>query len=319
MTILFLCLLHHSIFGQVVTARLERDSMRIGEHNKITLTFKDKFDRIPANLAFPEIENKEELKIESLGASPLQKEDIVGTDSVLFTRSYDIIVFDSGYYAIPPLKVRWNDTLKKSNPLLLYVATVPVDTSKTFKDIKPIYSAHYSFADRIEALKKWTQDHWLLLSISGAAVITIITLLILLLRKNNRQVEYVVKRPAHELAFERLQQLEEKDLWKHGKEKAYYSELTDILRKYLEERYNVRAMELTTSQIKSEFRWVDISDAQKKEMITLLQLADLVKFAKEKPIYTDNESSINRVRKFVEDTKDKDDNTDNNEANKNQS
>lgn len=290
------------IWSQIFEASLASDSMRIGEHNIIFLTLKDKFSNIPENGKFQSIEKNIGEKIEILQSSPDQKEDIVGTDSVLFKKAYKITVFDSGYYAIPPFKFQWNDTVKTSNALLLTVKTVPVDTSKGFVDIKGIYLVEYTFADRWEAFKNWAKENWILLTAIGVALIAIIIILILLTRPKEK-VEIIIQRPAHELAFERLQILEEKELWKQGKDKEYYSELTNIVRKYLEDRYNVRAMEQTTAQIRNSFKWVNISDALKSEMITLLQLADLVKFAKEKPIDTDNMSSIDRVRKFINDTK----------------
>ena len=110
--------------------------------------------------------------------------------------------------------------------------------------------------------------------------------------------------PAHVTAMQALQALAEKQLWQSGQCKLFYTELTDILRRYIEERYKVSAMECTTDEILDEL--IELTMAQKSSYSNLkevLQLADLVKFAKYQPLADENQMAFMNARLFVEQTK----------------
>lgn len=110
--------------------------------------------------------------------------------------------------------------------------------------------------------------------------------------------------PAHVEAMNALDALGEKKLWQDGKYKQFHTELTDIIRHYLERRYNLPAMEKTSDEIMSEL--VDLQINQKSSFNNLkevLQLADLVKFAKYEPLMDENQMSMMNSRLFVEQTK----------------
>ncbi|MEM9930935.1 MAG: hypothetical protein AAF840_14030, partial [Bacteroidota bacterium] len=109
--------------------------------------------------------------------------------------------------------------------------------------------------------------------------------------------------PAHVVALRELDTLEGKKLWQQDLTKEYYSELTRILREYLEGRFDVQAMEMTTRQITSALeRRMDFASEQSKELSQLLQLSDLVKFAQARPAVELHAEGLQRVRTFVEDT-----------------
>lgn len=109
--------------------------------------------------------------------------------------------------------------------------------------------------------------------------------------------------PPHEKAYAKLSKLREKELWQKGDIKKYQSELTYIIREYLEGRYDIAALESTTDEIiKSLMREMSNSD----DVISLrriLQVADLVKFAKAKPEENIHEAFMNEAVSFVDRTK----------------
>ncbi|MBR0036667.1 MAG: hypothetical protein IJP70_03385 [Bacteroidales bacterium] len=110
--------------------------------------------------------------------------------------------------------------------------------------------------------------------------------------------------PPHVVALEALQQLGDKKLWQNGQYKAFYTELTDILRRYIERRYQVSAMESTTDEIMAEL--VELTVSQRSSYNNLhevLQLADFVKFAKYEPLPDENQMAFMNSRLFVEQTK----------------
>jgi len=109
--------------------------------------------------------------------------------------------------------------------------------------------------------------------------------------------------PAHITALAALQKLKEEAIWKEGFYKEFYSILSEILREYLEKRYGLFALELTTDEIIVTLKSVSIDSDSKSRLKQVLFLSDMVKFAKEIPIAPENEQSINNAILFVESTK----------------
>ena len=110
-------------------------------------------------------------------------------------------------------------------------------------------------------------------------------------------------RPAHIIALEKLAKLKEKKLWQSDKVKQYHIELSEVLREYLENRYYVTALEQTTYEILINMRSVQIENEPMEKLKQLLTLSDLVKFAKEQPLATENEMCMQHAYEVVEQTK----------------
>src|SRR4029079_4465763 len=103
----------------------------------------------------------------------------------------------------------------------------------------------------------------------------------------------------HAIAINKLQQLRDKKLWQQGGVKEYHSELSDILREYLEKSYVIKTHERTTDEIFAALKYMDIANDYRTKLTQVLILADLVKFAKEKPLPVDNELSMENALTFV--------------------
>lgn len=220
-----------------------------------------------------------------------------------FTSKYMITSFDSGYYRVPPAyaEIKNENGIKRfySDYSLLEVMRVkiapPDTTAKIFDIIKP-YRAPVTIGEILP---------WVLLAALLAAAIWVIIKLIRRFKKIRREPEQVVNPdPAHIIAFRDLEKLKEEQLWQKGEVKLYYSRLTEILRLYLENRYGVYSLEMTTSEtlealVKAGFKKDELYTAIK----TILNGSDLVKFAKYKPEPSENEQHFDNSWKFVELTK----------------
>lgn len=207
--------------------------------------------------------------------------------------------FDTGYYVVKPMVVLVNSDSIWSNPLLLTVMTVPVDTAAGFMDIKQPLDVPFS-------IQSWLSAYWPWLASGVLAVGLIIFLLWYFKKRKSQVVPETPKKPAlpaHELALNELAALEAKKLWQQDKIKMYYSELTDILRRYIENRFHVSAMELTSGELLQSLRGILTTETQKIALQQVFHLADLAKFAKEKPIANENESCMRYAREFINDTK----------------
>ena len=111
------------------------------------------------------------------------------------------------------------------------------------------------------------------------------------------------KVPPYELAMQALTRLKSEKLCENGHEKEYYTRLTEILRTYLEQRFGINAMEMTSTQIMQQVSRHDETRPSAGLMKQILEMADFVKFAKVRPLPDDNVKSFTMATRFVEDTK----------------
>ena len=108
--------------------------------------------------------------------------------------------------------------------------------------------------------------------------------------------------PLHVRTIEALERIQSKELWQKGKTKQYYSEITDTLRAYIEERYRIPALERTTFELKRELKLSGMSRDDQESLIQGLELADMVKFAKYRPIGPENVRFLEQAFELVRNT-----------------
>ena len=202
--------------------------------------------------------------------------------------------FDSGYFAIAPFTfIVDEDTANPvyTEPLLIQIQTVSVDTTKAIRDIKGPKDAPWNIKEIIPYL------------IGGVAALLIALLLFYYLRKRKVKPEIVVEKkpeiPPHVIALQKLQQLQDEKLWQEGKYKVYQVRLSDIVRTYIEARFHINAMEQTTDETMRSFRAVDMTEELRFKLKQLLMLSDMVKFAKEQPLPSEHEKSMEDAVAFV--------------------
>jgi hypothetical protein len=112
----------------------------------------------------------------------------------------------------------------------------------------------------------------------------------------------IIRKPAYEIAMSAFSELEQKQLWQKNQVKLYYSELTDILRVYIQHRWMLPAMELTSDEILAHGFIQQVDKQFQDELAYVLRLADLVKFAKVIPHNSEHELSFKNAMAFVERT-----------------
>lgn len=216
----------------------------------------------------------------------------------------DIIVqsFDSGMYIIPAFKYVIGKDTFLSNTLTLKVLPVKVDTLTTINDLKPVEEPPFFFSDYLPEflVKYWWLILLIILLIAGG-----IYAYIRWFKKG--EVPFVKKQevyiPPYDEAIMKLTQLKSEKLWEAGQDKEYYTRLTDILRIYLNRRFEINAMEMTTGQIMDVLRKNEETLAVNDQLNKILDMADFVKFAKMRPLPEDNEVAYQRAVNFVNETK----------------
>jgi hypothetical protein len=270
--------------------------IRIGDQTELTLKVNYNTHDGINSVKFPTLKDTIIGKVEIISKGEVEKyaPDKSNPSAIEQSQKFTITSFDSGYYAIPPFKfIINNDTTKiaETEAMLLNVNTVKADTTKAPKDIKPPLEEPFTFADALIYI------YW---GLGIVAVVTGIILLIIRLRK--KPITLIPKAPPvppHILAFGKLEELRGKKLWQEGKLKQYHSDLSDILREYIEHTFPLNAMELTTEEILHRFRRINIGKEIKSQLKQVLVLADMVKFAKEIPVAEENELSMQNAFAFV--------------------
>jgi hypothetical protein len=227
---------------------------------------------------------------------PVAKQsDTNSSTELLFAR------YDSAAAVLPPLLFQYTvpgDSIARTvstNPLLLTVRSVPVDTAKDIRDLKPPLSLPITLAE---------------IAFYAGIVLVVVALGYLLYRwwnrrkKNVKGEEYAPPpRPAHIIALEELAALKERKLWQKGEVKRYYSEVTEILRRYIEHRYQLKALEETTDEILTGLAGIKLSGDLLRAVEKILHRADLVKFAKAHPGIPEHEEMMTVAYDVVERTK----------------
>jgi len=281
---------------------LDTSKLRIGEQAKIDI-YVTYNSREQISIQWPKIGDTLTGKIEVVSVGPIDTTFPDKTNSFKIFQHQQIIVsvYDSGYFAVPGFKfIINNDTARPlyTNPLFLEVHTVPTDTSATkLRDIKAPFNEPFNW--------KWYVNYiyWGIAAL--VLVIIIIVVTVYYTRKNNRvQMEpEKPKIPAHITALAALEKIKEEQIWKEGKIKEYYSSISEAVRAYIEERFNVNALESTTDEIMTAFRSQVVDKESKDKLQQLLMLSDLVKFAKMFPIDDEHNFTLQNAFDFVNGTK----------------
>lgn len=225
----------------------------------------------------------------------------LSNSQIQVTQDYLITSFDSGYYEVPRQLVLAKyqgitDSLY-SNSYLFYVNTFQIDSIQGIIDIKPPMEAPVTFRELIPYI---LLVHLILLLVGAGIIIN----RRFFRKKGHSPLVYKRQIPAHIEALDALDALKEKKLWQQGKHKEFHSELSDILRLYLERRYAFPALEQTTDEILAQLMSTHLMDYGQIEVLKqVLVLADFVKFAKLEPLASQNESNFQQVYTLVLQTK----------------
>ena len=211
----------------------------------------------------------------------------------------DLIIqsFDSGMWVIKPIPYVVNGDTAYCNQLTLKVLPVDVSQMKDVEDIKPVEEVPFRLFD-------WLPDYWwawlLGLLLIGAAIWAYHKYY----KKGVNPLKSSRKRlPPYEEAMINLRNLKAAQLWQQGQEKEYFTGLTDILRVYIDRRFHINAVEMTSSQIIETLKKNEETKAVNEQLEMILEVADIVKFANARPLADDNEVAYQRAVNFVEATR----------------
>ncbi|MFH0991972.1 MAG: hypothetical protein V1799_18355 [bacterium] len=268
----------------VLTARLDSTSYRIGSW--ITVHIDAKFsETIPS--IFPAMKD-------SLGSFEILKIDSLLSALDQGVRRQEWIIrmmtFDSGTVAVPPIPFAYrtaNDStirIASSNPLVLTTTGIEIDPRGDIRDIKPPMDAPWAFEDFIPYIVAL-----LIIGISAYGYHYYRK------RKIKNEADLLPPKPAIPpayIALAALRELEEKRLWQQGYIKQFYSEVTEIIRRFLEHQFGFLALESTSDEIMQQLKRIPEARVLIKQFQSFFTTADLVKFAKYEPAPVDHDDEL---------------------------
>ncbi len=230
--------------------------------------------------------------------NPVKKDGMISQNF-----EYEISVFDTGTYVIPPFPVAFSESdssagyqIIKTEPIEIFVKSVLNAENAEIKDIKPPVSVPFNYR------------RWMMWGAAGLLILAAVLLTVYILRKRKKGEPLFrreVIRPAHEIALEELAELKSrwKSMQEKGEYKALYTRISDILRRYIENRYFVNALEETTGEIRQSLAEIEIDETVLQTAAGILQFADLVKFARYVPQEAETAAKIAELEAFIDKTR----------------
>jgi len=222
--------------------------------------------------------------------------------AMVITDRYLITSFDSGTYEIPPFfaeRISGDSLIRYfsdySSLRVLRPDIVLQDTTDVIFDIVPPRTAPVTFSEVLP---------WIIIALIASALVY---LLARFLPRNplKRFVKPVPPpEPAHIIALRELKALRDGELWQKGEVKEYYSRLSDILRRYIDNRYGISSPELTTDETVRMLQRAAVTTPGQMILVKeILSLSDMVKFAKYLPETMVHESAYGNAHRFVDETR----------------
>jgi hypothetical protein len=302
--ILFWLWLPGHLSAQTVSATASLDStlMIIGGQMDLKL---EVVQPVGLNVAFPFFADTITANIEIVESGKIDTTAIDG-DRIAISQAFTITSFDSGLHYLPPIHFEYMEgamerqASTQSMAILVVNPFEEVDPEKGIFDIKTPYNLPFIISELFK-YHKWVVMFFLLQAL--------IALVIIYLQRTKKPLSQIFVRekpmePAHIMALRELDKIKKEKLWQAGQIKTFYSQLTDVLRRYLEERYHFQAMEQTSGEIMDSIKRIELPDKKLYDKLhRILQTGDLAKFAKHEPLPDENDLSIINAYFFVNQTK----------------
>lgn len=280
-----------------VTVRAEIDSLYllIGEQTKMRIEVSMDANR---KLRLPVVKDTLVRGIEVLDIAKPDTQCLNEGKRWLIQQEYTITSFDSALYYIPPMEIMVDDEKYRSESLALKVYSFPVDTLNPdqFFGPKEIVDVPIEWQD----IDVMVYSAILMLLLGAACVFLVIRLI------NNKPIIKIIKvepkLPPHQEAMKHIDEIKADKNLQRENPKQYYTELTDVLRTYIMERFGFNALEMTSTEIIEHLLEVKDKDSL-KDLMYLFETSDLVKFAKHSPLINENDMNLVSAVDFINETK----------------
>ena len=275
-------------YAQTLSTEINRDSIKIGE--EILYEIKVSADNQPDSLAFPKGQSFVPVEL----IKDYQRDTISLKPKFELIKKYGISAYDSGRYTIPQQLVQIDGQKLLTDSLSIYVNTVEVDTtSKEF----------YPTKQSVDVPQPLELSDWIWYTI---AILLLLLLLVgVYFHFKRRRDQSKKRKPPYEQAIDSLKALDHSQLIDERNFKEYYSKLTEISRRYLEEKVSIRAMEFTSNELVDHLKKqmnsgkLKLNDDLIQDFEKILKRADMAKFARQQPDMITAKDDRKNVEQFT--------------------
>lgn len=285
-----------SVYSQIlVEQELSRVDILIGEQVELRTSVSLNANQ---SVSYPTFENNLYMDgVEVVSEGKIDTVKLNSNQRMQLNRTYKLTSFDSAFYSLPPFYVlSGEDTIKAAHTIGLKVTSVPVDTTNANDFAGPYSVTTIPF--------QWSYGLWsvILLNILLIALVIYIIRRVKNLRPLTKRIVINPPTPAHQQALADFAEIQTENPNTEEELKTYYDKITDILRRYIEERFSFNAKELTTEEIVSKLTDTNNATAL-RELKEILTTADLVKFAKYQATLTETNRSVALALDYVNTTR----------------
>lgn len=276
-------------YSQEVSATLTPNNILLGDH----LTLELKANNATSSLMFPAINDT------SMGnfrlVEELKTDTLYSGNHTSILKKYIITCFEDSVQTFPALTF-YNGVsgTYMTQAIKIQVNGINIDSAKDVKPIKGII--------QVPLTKKEIFSYLFISFILLGLVILLYLIYVKWIRKEELFDREKPEDPPHVVALKSLKDIETAQLWQKGQVKEYYDRVSDTIRTYLEKRFGIKALEQTTSQIINTINQLELPETLYNNIVEILNLADLAKFAKENPDKTANESILKHSYSFIQNT-----------------
>ena len=277
--LIILSLFVHLSFAEKLDFTTDSTTYLIGQQAKFKLSFEGK-----ENFNWPILDDTLSKDLEIVNFSKLDTIAPGKYEQTLF-----VTAWDTGYFIVPPIQ---SGNLQTA-PVLLRFNTITVNPREDIKPINDQMNTPWIFGE----ISDWFFAYLFGILILGGILAFVIYKL---KKKKPESLTPPPPRPVMEVLWERYYTLAESKIWESGKEKEFQSELSLILRSFLEFQHKVKALEETTGNITIQLNSLGINRKFRDEVIHILNFSDMVKFAKQKGVYSQHENALNILKEILE-------------------
>jgi hypothetical protein len=284
-------------------AKLDSISIEIGDQVWLSLSAEQNRNE---KVLFPSFKDRIIEGIDLIETSNLDTQ-AVNNQKIIVTKKFLITAFEDSIFTIPPFSFRYNSDTLYTDSLLLMVNYVRIDSAEFAKIDTSQVLKIFDVKDPINTpwtLKEFIQIYYpYILTFIGIALFVALLAYYIKQRKKNKpfiKLPEKPKEPAHLIALRALDELKAKKLWQSEKVKLYYSELSEILRGYIENRFSIHTFEKTSHEVLESLKHSSILEKEQfMELKQILGFADLAKFAKYIPLADENDMCLKNAYHFV--------------------
>lgn len=232
--------------------------------------------------------------------APSKIDTIEKGDRILIQYQVPVQSFDSGYYKLPEIAYAIDRDTSYTGSVALKVLPVNVTEKDPISDYAGVSDPENPSI--FDLIPDWVIEYFWIFEL----LILLVAIWLWLRHRYRKTGSILPQKPLpspYEVAISSLYGLKERKLWEHGAEKEYYTELTDILREYLNSRFGINAMEKTSREIMSALGKNPETKDKRNYLRQILSIADFVKFAKIRPLPDDCVQSYDNAYDFITATK----------------